>query len=654
MIPSRRLPRPKFDVALPTLRRRTSRLASGLSPRARDFVRLVPLLLEARFRRPSLDVEPPGVVQPPRRRRWGKLCERLELPPPTSFSQRRPLIESVLLSPRSGGGFELLIIPVEGLAVIEQQRVTHRITALQQLSARHAPELEVRQASAFELSASVFAWSGIVAGDLPPVVASTTFDWHDAFLRAPTPLLRCLMLLVRPDSPSPLELMRTTQVPSTGMGFVACWSGSPVARDITALQHQPLSPAELDGLSRQFRAACLKALRRFSRKEREPLRAVLAPALLGRRIPPVLRPHLERALRVRNLRELQTERGWRLELEGLVLARAHSLDHLRALALTESPLLAHVGPVWQRVSKAIEAREARALVAIEPGFLRHLIVTVPRAGRPFAKRVDATGVLRFVLTEHHAGVPVEVIPSPGADPTLVARASQLLASPLRPGETVGLQLGREVLLLDGSRRRVMPMARAFNRPRRLTWLPEQAEMYRALRKPLATGLPTVQMVAFPQGERHACLHALDATGSLYREQVLREELEPTLQELRDVLGHAQTPCALSAWVHPLLSSLGGRRAEEHEPLMMNVVITPRGDQVIFDGELFGSSANLSWGALAEAVLSRWPPGTSTHIGVDRVKAPVGTSALELLAARSRVLRRVHTHLRRISSLLRAA
>ncbi len=654
MIRSRRLPRPKYDAALPTLRRRTSRLVLGLSPRARDFVRLVPLLLEARFRRPSLDVEPPGVVQPPRRRRWGKLCERLELPPPTSFSQRRPLIASVLLSPRSGGGFDLLIVPVEGLAVMEQQRVTQRITALQQLAARHAPEIEVRQAGPSELSASVFAWSGIVAGDLPAVASATTFDWHDAFSRAPTPLLRCLMLLVRPDSPAPLELLRTTQVPSTGMGFVARWSGSPVARDLTALENQPLSPAELDGLARQFRAACLRALRGFPLKERQKLRAVLGPALLGRRIPPVLRPHLERALRVRNLRELQTEQGWRLELEGLVLARAGSLDHLRALALTESPRLAHVGPVWQRVSKAIEAREARALVCIEPGFLRHLIVTVPRAGRPFAQRVDATGVLRFVLTQHHAGVPVELIPSPGAEPTLVARASQLLASPLPPDEPVGFQLGNKVLLLDGKRKRVVPLARAFNRPRRLHWIPEQAEMYRALRKPLTTGLRTVQLVAFPQGERHACLHALDATGSLYREQVLREELEPTLQEMGDVLRHAETPCVLSACVHPLLSSLGGRRAEQHEPVIMSVLITPHGDQALFDGELFGSNANLSWGALAEAVLSHWPPGTSTHIGVDRVKAQVGTSALELLAARSRVLRRVDTHLRRISSLLRAA
>lgn len=654
MIRSRRLPRAKFDAALPTLRRRTSRLGMGLSPRARAFVRLVPLLLEARFRRPSLDVEPPGVVQPPRRRRWGKLCERLELPPPTSFSQRRPLIASVLLSPRSRGGFELLIIPVEGLAVMEQQRVAQRITAVQQLATRHAPEIEVRQTSAFDLSASVFAWSGIVAGDVPAVSAATRFDWHDAFFRAPTPMLRCLMLLVRPDAPAPLDLLRATQVPSTGMGFVASWSGSSVARDLTALENQPLSPAELDGLSRQFRAACLKALRGFPLVERKKLRAVLGPALLGRRIPPVLRPHLERALRVRNLREIQTEHGWRLELEGLVLARAFSLDHLRALALTESPRLAHVGPVWQRLSTTIEAREVRALVSIEPGFLRHLIVSVPRAGRPHAQRVDAAGLLRFVLTQHHAGVPVEVIASYGADPTLVARTTQILAAPLRPDEAVGLQLGNKVVLLDGLRKRVMPLTRAFNRPRRLTWLPEQAEMYRALRKPLATGLPTVQLVAFPQGERHACLHTIDASGSLYQERVLREELEPTLQELRDVLRYAQTPSVLSACVHPLLSSLGGRRAEQDEPVIMSVLLTPHGDQAIFDGELFGSNANLSWGALAEAVLSHWPPGTSTHIGVDRVKAPVGTSALELLAARSRVLRRVDTHLRRISSLLRAA
>ena len=88
--------------------------------------------------------------------------------------------------------------------------------------------------------------------------------------------------------------------------------------------------------------------------------------------------------------------------------------------------------------------------------------------------------------------------------------------------------------------------------------------------------------------------------------------------------------------------------------MLSVHLTPHGDQAVLDGELFGCRAPLPWSALAEAVLSHWPPGTWAHVGVDRVKAPVGATALELLAGRSRVLRRLGTHLRRISRVLRAA
>ncbi|MDP1830380.1 MAG: hypothetical protein Q8L48_44375 [Archangium sp.] len=650
----RRYPRPKYDAALPTLRWRTARLIARLPPKTRALVRLVPLLLDARFRRPSLDMDPPGLLQPPRRRRWGRLCEQLDLPPPMSWSQHRPLIESVVLAPTPGGGFELLIIPLGGLGPLELQRVSRRTDAIAQLAGRHAPELEVRMAGPAELTPSLFAWAAVIAGDVPHLPPSPGLDWHDAFARAPTALLRCLMLLVRSDAPSPLSLMRATRVPSSAPGFLACWSASPVAEELTLAEGKTLAPAALEGLARRFRTACLRALRAFPVRDRRSLRAVLGPALLGRRIPPVLRPWLERTLQSQHPRELQHEDGWTLELEGLVLARARSLDQLRALALTESSRLAPGGHFWPRLSAAVEARAPRALVLIEPGFLRHLVVFVPASGRPRARRVDATGVLRFALTWHHAGVPVELLPAPGSEPTLVARVSQLLAISLRPDEAVGFQLGKKVLLVERTRTRVLTVARALARPRHLTWLPEQAEMARALRRPLATGLPTIQLVAFPEGEEHAALFALDSRGAIYRELVLRTELEPTLQELREVLRQADPPSLLAASVHPLLTSLAGRGVDPQPAVSLHVSMTARGDQAVLDGERFGSGAPLAWSALAEAVLSQWPPGTWAHVGVDRVNAPVGTSALELLAARSRVLRRLDTHLRRISRHLRAA
>lgn len=650
-----RLPRAKYDPALPTLRRRTSRLISSLGPRGRAFLRLIPVLLDARFRRPSLDVEPPGLEQAPRRRRWGKLCEQIDLPPPMSYSQHRPLVKSVILAPTGGGPFELLVIPVDGLKALELNRVVGRVDALQQLAVRLAPNLiRARMAGPAELTPSLFAWAAVVAGDLPSVPASAAFDWHDAFARAPTPLLRCLMLLVPPDGGSPLELIRTSQMPASPEAFVANWSGSPVARDITSLEGKTLSPAALDGLAHQLRGACLRALRSFPPRERKGLLELVRPALLGRHIPPVLRSYLDRAIEAGEPREVEVEDAWELQMDGLVLARGRSLDQLRATAVTESPRLARNGPFWQRLSAAIEARAARALVLIEPTFLKHLVVIVSAAGRPRARRTDTTGVLQFILTWRRAGVPVELIPSPGCDIALIARTKELLATALRPDETIGLQIGNKVLLLEPQRARLLPMATALSRPRILTWLPEQAEMSRALRRPLATGLPTVQLVAVPEGKDHAALFALDARGALYRELVPLDDLEATLLELREVLRRADPPSLLSASVHPLLTSLAGRRSGQPQAVQLIVSLTPDGDQASLDGEAFGSGADLPWSALAEAVLSRWAPGTWEHVAVQRVDGPSGTPGLALLASRARVLRRLNTHLRRISRQLQAA
>ena len=87
--------------------------------------------------------------------------------------------------------------------------------------------------------------------------------------------------------------------------------------------------------------------------------------------------------------------------------------------------------------------------------------------------------------------------------------------------------------------------------------------------------------------------------------------------------------------------------------MLTLELTPL-DQAVFEGERFGAGAPLPFSALAEAVLSHWPPGTWAHVGVDRVVAPAKTAALSLLASRSRVLRRLDIHLRRIARALRAA
>lgn len=640
------------------LRRRTAALFPSLTPRARAFVRLVPLLLEARFRLPALDREPPGLAQPLRRRRWGRLCAELELPPPLAFSQRRPLVQSVVFAPTASGAFELLVVPVAALAPVELTRLSDRVEAIAEFAERHAPELEVRMAGVAELTPALFAWAGVIAGDLPPLSDEGSFDWRDAFARAPTPLLRCLMLLVPPDATSPLTLLRTSVVPSTSAAaFLAAWGRHPVARDVITLAAKPLSMAELDGLSRQLRRACLLALRSIPLRERASARAVVRPAIFARRVPPVLRPLLEATISRHAPREVKRDGWWQLEIDGLVFLRARTQEQLRAHALAESPRLvaADAGPVHGRLAQAVSHLATRAIVQLEKGPVRHLVVSVPAFGRPCARRVDAEGLFEFLLARHRRGMPVEIVPTPGCEPTLIARCTQLLATRLKTDESVALQLGPRVLMLEGARVRRMPISHALTRPRRVTWIAEQADMARSLRKPLATGLPTVQLVAYPEGDGAAALFAIDATGHLYRELVARDALEPTLHEIREVLRQADPPSILAASVHPQLTSLAGRVADAGvAPLRLELELTSQGDQAVLDDERFGTGAELPWSALAEAILSRWPPGTWGHVGVARVKAPARTAPLALLAARARVLRRVQTHLRRIARQLRAA
>jgi hypothetical protein len=655
-----RRPRPAVDRAAPLLRRRTAHLLRDAPPRFRALVRALPMLLSTRLRRPSFEAEPPGLVRGPRRRRWGRLCEQLELPPPTSWFPVRPLVQGVVLAPTSRGTFELLVLPVEGLTRSELLRVSARVEAIAQLAERHAPTLEVRMASTAELTPSLFAWAALVAGDLPPGLMldddPTGLDWLDVFARAPGELARCLTLLVPPESSPPLHLARAGHLDAHPLSFLARWSGSPVPTALRGALHRQLTPGQFEGLVASFRGECLRALQRWPLPERGLLRRLVREPLLGRRVPRVLREPFERLLAEAGAEEVRGPDGWRLEVGGVVIARARSLDQLRAFGLAESPTLLPREGFWGRVKNAMAAGGARALAVIEPSFLLHLVVLIPRGGRPRARRVDAAGLLRLVLGRHRRGMPVELVPTMGCEATLLARAAQLLRLRLAPAEHVAFQVGRQVLVLSDERTRVLPLERAFARPRAVTWLPEQAEHLRALRppRPVAGGLPTVHVVALPDGEGSAAVFALDTEGRVFRETVPREALEATLNEYRDVLRHAAPPVLMSATVHPLLTSLDGRRPEQHTSVSFDVETGPGGDRAVLDDERFGSRAPLSWGALGEAVLSRWPPGVWARVSVRRVAAPPGSFALSLLAARSRVLRRLATHLRRIARAMRAA
>jgi hypothetical protein len=192
---------------------------------------------------------------------------------------------------------------------------------------------------------------------------------------------------------------------------------------------------------------------------------------------------------------------------------------------------------------------------IEPGFLRHLAVRVPKSGRPRVRRVDATHLIQLALQWHREGVPLELVTTAGADPRLVARLSQILKLRLEGREAVAIQLGAQVLIAsERSRVAVFPLERAFSRPRRVRWVPESAEELRALRAPMVTSLPTVHVVALPHGDAHAAVFALDAEGHLFRDEVPRDQLQLTLHDFREIL-KGRTPQALvSAAVHPAVQA----------------------------------------------------------------------------------------------------
>lgn len=652
-----RRPRGTLDPALPALRRRTVELVRGTAQHTRDFLQALPLLVTARFRRPSLEGEGPGIECLPRRRRWMRLCERLSLPPPNGLRLGRPLLKSVLLLPLATGGLELLFVPQPALRPLELQLVSTRVDALKPIAQRHAPGLQLRLSAEPVVPEALFAWAAVVAGEVPPVEGpGFTLD---TIARAPTPLLKALCLLLTPLSrsagpgegqpPAPLTVLRASRATAL-LPFLAAWSRSEVVRDVVAAQATALDGAGLAWLSARFRNAILAELRSLPAELRREVRPLVAPSLGTLAVPRVFSGQLDALLTRHRPREVQTPSGWSLEVDGLTLARAASLDQLRASALPQSPRLVPDDPLWHRLAQACTQPLPRVLAVVEPRFLRHLVAIIPKSGRPRVRRVDASALLRQVLTAHRAGLPVEIAPSAGADPALLGRTAQILGAPLSRADTVALQLGSDAYLVGPHRQHQGPLQQLLRRPRQLVFLPDDPSLTRALRRPRAAPLPTVHVQAVPDGEQHARLYALDAEGYLFGERVARVDLEQTLTEWTEVLRVTEPPTLLTAQVHPTLISLSRRRHEARAPILLTVI----GAQVELEAERFGPGAELPWAALGEAVLSQWPPGTWGHVGCAQVIAELRHTPLELLARRGLVLRRLQSQLRRLARALQAA
>jgi hypothetical protein len=637
-------------------RRRTSTYLRAVDPQARAILRLLPVLLGARFRRPGLDREPPGIKRMPRRRRWGRLCERVELPPPLSFAGGAPLVQSIVVVPRNDQSHDVLIFTVGVLTPSDALRLNERVASIAILLDRRAPKLFLRVATPNEFTPAVAALAAVVAGDLPPSI-SGSFDLSELLARAHTPRARLLALLAA-HTKTPFEeaLVPTAWLRDASIdGALARWSNDDAARElllITAID--PISPAQLLLTADHLRRARARVLRKIPALTRAQVRPRLHHSLESR-IPQVLKPLLLEVLKAHPATEVQRDNKWECRLGESVLVRARSLDQLRARAICESTTLTAEGSEWRRVSGLVaQGHSRRVVVLVQPEFVKHLFVIIGPSLKPRAQRLDTLHLTEQCLAIRSQGYSLEVMAAPGCDKPLVSRLSRL-ASLATEGHEVGLQLGERILIAKNGRTRNRPLALALAHPRRLRWLPEQADWSAAFRQPMQSRFSSVQATVWPKNDTHATLLAVDQAGLMFHELLEVDRLEITLQEMRALL----SPTSFSASVSPALEQLTGRRAPAEVPAVLVDVECdwPWRLTLSFEGERFGYGGTLPWVAAAETVLSRWPPGVEGRIGVRSItwrRQPTDMSPLHLLAIRSRVLRRLGAQLGRLARHMLAA
>lgn len=646
-------PTREFNPLAPFFRRRAAHLLRLLSDEERAVVRLMPVLFGGRFRRPGYDKEPPGLACMPRRRRWGKACEAIDFPPPLGFFAARPLIRSILLVPNRGS-WQLVLTTSTALSNDDRRRLDERVQMVRMLLLRHAPRLELTiEEGALSPERAFFA--GLVGGDAPEV-STLPVDPVELLEHAPTLLAKTLALIVDTESPF-ARLLPGIALCSPDL-FAAAASSDGRLFDLTRQLVAEPTLEELTLASRVVRHASRARFRALDPRLRRSLSRALGKTILSARILPAFRPSLEKVLDQSRAAEVRDGAEWRIEIDGQTLLTAPSLDALRARALSESPRLCPPNPEWHRARWLLEQAGRTTLFIVEPGFVKHLVLTASSAGRLRARRLNADATIRLALSLKADGRPLEISAKPGADPVLVARLSQLSSSPVSSGGQFGVQRGDRLLLSTGRHVRDVRFSRALSRPRRLTLLPERAEWLRALRPPRAVrGMRAVHLMVDAAGADTARAVFVDDAGMLFMEEIDRRSFDAWATNTRNLL--SSIGATLSISLDPTIAAITGRRqALAAESLELEVQLDEAGHAVvIFEKERFGSTESLGWRALAETVFSRWPPRTRGRVDVRSItfaRQTPDASPLEVLAVRSRVLRRLSSHVASLGRLLEAA
>jgi hypothetical protein len=644
-----------FDPLLPVFRRRTGWLLLTLAPADRALVRLLPLLLRARFRRPGFDRDAPGVLRPASRQRWGRLCERVDFPLPVGMTTARPLVRSVLLSAGGDGTARLRLFTVGELTGAERDRLSARFDVIESFFVRRSPRLTL-SIEAAPCALSELAWAGVLCGELPPVVEEP-IDRERIFASAPTPLTRALSLLLPPTPGDPRGVL-TQRGLSAPVDFVAAWAGN--ARAATALrtlQGVDTGAVELFEASGALQRELVRAVRQLPCSRRRAIAGFTRAHLLGSRVLPAFRAIFDEALSGLTAREVEDGRGWAVMAGPLEIARGARLDDARAHAITESPRLARPGTEWRRLAALPRDGARQCLVQVEPPALTHLVVTSSPSGRFHARRVDADRLLRVALGARSRGATLEIIAAPGADQRVLSRLNQVAALPATD-LPLGVQQGDRLLCSIGGRVRSRPLTIALGRPSVIRWLPEHADRLAALRPPTAGFVPSVRASAFNLGADRVEIVYVDEGGRVLIEHADASQLEAVLREAREVV-RAAVGAALSVTVSPTLAALAGRGAAQPQPQVLFDVDSdgPFTTRLWLDGEAYAGPGDLPWSAAAETAFSRWPAGTTGRVGISSVRfidRGPRHSGLDALAVRARVLRRLSASLARIAAVLRAA
>ncbi len=591
----------------------------------------------------------------PRRRRWGLACEAIDLPPPLGLTCTRPLIQSVLVVPRLGG-WDLVVFAEARRSPEDHRRLDERLQMIRQLCERRAPGFNVVLRSN-ALPAEQLFYAGLAAGDVPELPKQPSIDPAEVVRLSPTPFARALALTLSSDEPF-ARLIPGIALATPERFAAAASSDERLLPLVRQLSVEP-GIVELELASRVLRHAAHLQWKRLTGATRKEIGVELKRSVMGSQLLPALRPLLEKALEQHRATEVQDETGWHLKIDDHTLLSAPTLDALRARALTETPKLCVAQGEWRRARALMDSKSPRTLFVIEPGFLKHLALTLGPTGRLRARRLTTEACVRLALSLRSAGRGVEVSAQPGASAMLVSRLSQIASAEVAKGTGFGVECGARLLLSASDTVRDLPFLTALSRPRRITLLPEHAEWVPALRLPRSVGGKlAVRATLYAAEQDVARALFVDHTGHLFVEEVSRGWLQPWIADTKALL-EQQAGAGFQLSMSPSLESMGGRVSNDDiAPVELSVEVDARGRTVVTLGDdRFGAGQPLGWLALAETVFSHWPPRVRGRVRIPTIvmaRQSPDSSPLEMLAVRSRVLRRLSSHLASLARRLEAA